>query len=189
VLETWFNPPATQALAMPGWFDRHYENMLRYRHMAAAGALVGTRHPARVSAGKAGPVVDYTPGAEDLRRVVEGVKLIGRIFLAAGARRVMPATFAWREYTSAGGLDELDTLVRDSADLLLSTAHPQGGNPMGAVAQGGVVDPDFRVHDFANLWLCDASVFPSSVTVNPQLTVMAMAQYAAERILGRAASL
>jgi choline dehydrogenase-like flavoprotein len=38
-----------------------------------------------------------------------------------------------------------------------------------------------------NLWLCDASVFPSSVTVNPQLTVMAMAQYAAERILGPAA--
>jgi choline dehydrogenase-like flavoprotein len=189
VLETWFNPPATQALAMPGWFERHYENMLRYRHMAAAGALTGTRHPARVSAARNGPVVHYTPGAEDLRRVVEGVKLIGRIFLAAGARRVMPATFAWREYTSPAGLDELDTLVRDNADLLLTTAHPQGGNPIGEPAQGGVVDPGFRVHGFANLWLCDASVFPSSVTVNPQLTVMALAQHAAGRILERPASL
>ena len=27
LVETWFNPPATQALAMPGWFDRHFENM------------------------------------------------------------------------------------------------------------------------------------------------------------------
>jgi choline dehydrogenase-like flavoprotein len=189
VLETWFNPPATQALAMPGWFENHYENMLRYRHMAAAGALTGTRHPGRVSASRTGPVVDYTPSAEDLRRVVDGVKLIGRIFLAAGARRVMPATFAWREYRSAAGLDELDTLVRDNADLLLTTAHPQGGNPIGERAQGGVVDPGFRVHGFPNLWLCDASVFPSSVTVNPQLTVMALAQHAAGRILERPASL
>ena len=55
-LETWFNPPATQALAMPGWFDHHFENMLRYRHMACAGVLVGTTTPGRVkaSAGRAG---------------------------------------------------------------------------------------------------------------------------------------
>jgi choline dehydrogenase-like flavoprotein len=186
VLETWFNPPATQALAMPGWFERHYENMLRYRHMAAAGALVGTTRPGSVRAGRDVPVVRYAPSPEDLRRVVEGVKLIGRIFLAAGALRVMPATFAWREISSPDGLDELDSLVHENADILLSTAHPQGGNPVGEPSQGGVVDADFRVHGFANLWLCDASVFPSSVTVNPQLTVMAMAQYAAPRILAGA---
>jgi choline dehydrogenase-like flavoprotein len=186
VLETWFNPPATQALAMPGWFERHYENMLRYRHMAAAGALVGTTRPASVSAGRQGPVLRYTPSPEDLHRVVEGVKLIGRIFLAAGARRVMPATFAWRDIRTPAGLDELDSLVRDNADILLSTAHPQGGNPVGERERGGVVDAGFRLHELRNVWVCDASVFPSSVTVNPQLTVMAMAQYAAPRILAAA---
>ena len=60
----------------------------------------------------------------------------------------------------------------------MTSAHPQGGNAM-----GDVVDEHFRVRGFANLWLCDASVFPSSVHVNPQLTVMGMAQYAAHRIL------
>jgi GMC oxidoreductase len=35
LVETWFNPPATQSLSMPGWFDRHFQNMLRYRYMAA----------------------------------------------------------------------------------------------------------------------------------------------------------
>jgi choline dehydrogenase-like flavoprotein len=184
VLETWFNPPATQALAMPGWFDRHYENMLRYRHMAAGGALVGTTRGGRVRAGRDGPIVDYTPSVEDLGRVVDGIKLIGRIFLASGARRVMPATFAWREYTSPSALDDLDGLVRENADPMLTSAHPQGGNPIGEVGEGGVVGPDFRVHGFANLFLCDASTFPSSVGVNPQLTVMAMAQLAAAKILG-----
>ena len=43
-----------------------------------------------------------------------------------------------------------------------------------------VVDPrSFRVHEMSNLYLCDASVFPSTLGVNPQLTVMALAHHAA----------
>jgi choline dehydrogenase-like flavoprotein len=178
LIETWFNPVATQALAMPGWFEDHYANMLRYRHMVCAGVLVGTTVPARVKASREGPEIDYTPVAADLSRVVDGLKLVGRLFLGAGARRVMPATYAWHEFTSEGALDALDDYVRDGSDLLLTSAHPQGGNAIGAV-----VDERFRVHGFSNLHVCDASVFPSSVTVNPQLTVMALAQYAAPRVL------
>jgi choline dehydrogenase-like flavoprotein len=46
----------------------------------------------------------------------------------------------------------------------------------------GVVDEALRVHGFANLHVCDASVFPTAITVNPQLTVMALAHYGAEQI-------
>ena len=62
MLETWFNPPATQALAMPGWFDRHYDNMRRYAHMACGG--VARRHDDAGDgerAGAHGPQIDYTP--------------------------------------------------------------------------------------------------------------------------------
>jgi choline dehydrogenase-like flavoprotein len=173
---------------MPGWFDRHYANMLRYRYMAAGGALVGTTRPARLRATAGGPVIDYTPSHADLGRVVDGIELIGRIFLAAGAVRIMPATFLWREYRAPEALEDLGTLVRDNTDLLLTTAHPQSGNPIGDPREGGVVDPDFRVHGFGNLYLCDASAFPSSVGVNPQLTVMALAQLAAQRIFGAPAT-
>jgi choline dehydrogenase-like flavoprotein len=182
VLETWFNPPATQALAMPGWFSDHYENMRRYAHMVCGGVLVGTTTPASVTADRDEPEIVYTPSREDLRRVVEGLKLMGRIFFAAGATRILPATYAWHEMRTEAALDELDVYVRDNADLLLTTAHPQGGNPIGDPADGGVVGADFRVHGFANLWVADASVFPSSVGVNPQLTVMALARCAADAI-------
>jgi choline dehydrogenase-like flavoprotein len=173
LVETWFNPPATQALAMPGWFDRHFENMLRYRHMACAGVLVGTTSPGRVKAGQ----IEYTPSPEDRASVVEGTQVAGRIWLEAGAERVMPATFAWQEYRHPDELAQIPKRILESGDLLLTSAHPQGGN-----ALGDVVDEDFRVRGWPNLYVCDASVFPSSVHVNPQLTVMGMAQYAARRI-------
>jgi hypothetical protein len=34
--ETWFNPPVSQALNMPGWFEQHFENMRRYDHLMAS---------------------------------------------------------------------------------------------------------------------------------------------------------
>jgi choline dehydrogenase-like flavoprotein len=178
LVETWFNPPATQALAMPGWFDRHFQNMHRYRHMACAGVLVGTTTPGRVKASRTAPQIEYTASAADRARVVEGLQVAGRIWLQAGAERVMPATFAWQEYRSPAALEQLPQRILDTGDLLLTSAHPQGGN-----ALGDVVDEDFRVRGLENLYLCDASVFPSSVFVNPQLTVMGMARYAADRIL------
>ena len=178
LVETWFNPPATQALAMPGWFGDHFENMRRYRHMACSGVLVGTTKGGRVKAGRNGPEIEYTAADCDRETMIEGLKVAGRIWFKAGAGRVMPATFAWREYFRAGDLDDLERAVRDPGDLLMTSAHPQGGN-----ALGDVVDEDFRVRGFKNLYLCDASVFPTSVHVNPQLTVMGLAEYAAKRIL------
>jgi choline dehydrogenase-like flavoprotein len=183
VLETWFNPPATQALAMPGWFEQHFENMSRYRHMASAGALTGTTTPGRVRHTKGGPAIDFKPSRNDLGRVVDGLKLTAEVFLDAGARRAMPATYLWHEFTDADQLHVLDRYVRDNGDLQLTSAHPQGGNAIGDREEGAVVGPDFRVHGFANLFLCDASVFPTSVGVNPQLTVMGLAQYAANETL------
>ena len=190
VLETWFNPVVSQALNMPGWLDDHWHNMHRFRHLTAAGALVGTTtEKARVRrALTGGPDVDYTPGRGDPRNVadmsclIEGLKLVGRIFLAAGAERVMPNTFEYHEFRSEGELETLNRYVQDASDLSVGTGHPQGGNAISADPKRGVVGPDCRVHGFENLFICDASVFPSATTVNPQLTVMAVAIMAAPGI-------
>ena len=178
LVETWFNPPATQALAMPGWFDRHFHNMQRYRHMACSGVLVGTTTPGRVKAGKHAPEIEFDVSADDQKALAEGLQVAGRIWMKAGAERVMPATFGWQEYSTPESLSELPKRILESDDLLMTSAHPQGGNALGAV-----VDEDFRVRGADNVYLCDASVFPTSVHVNPQLTVMGMAQYAAQKII------
>jgi choline dehydrogenase-like flavoprotein len=62
------------------------------------------------------------------------------------------------------------------------TAHLLGGCRMGAEPGDSVVDPDGRAHDVPNLWVCDGSLFPTSLAVNPSLTIQALASRMAARI-------
>jgi choline dehydrogenase-like flavoprotein len=94
----------------------------------------------------------------------------------------MLKTWGRDEFTSAKELDRLNAICQDPDYITLGTGHPQGGNVLGADPKRGVVDPNFKVHNFDNLHICDASVFPTSLTVNPQLTVMSLAHYAASRM-------
>ena len=62
------------------------------------------------------------------------------------------------------------------------TAHLLGGCRMGSDPRDSVVDADGRAHDVPNLWVCDGSVFPTSLAVNPSLTIQAIASRTAARI-------
>jgi choline dehydrogenase-like flavoprotein len=184
MLETWFNPVVSQALNMPGWLEDHARNMRRYAHLAAAGALVGTTPTGRVRrALTGGPDIDFTPERGDMERLIGALELVGEIYLRAGAKRVMPNTFRYHEFTDVGQLAELRRYVKDATDLNVGTGHPQGGNALGEDPATSVVGPDFKVHGTRHVFACDASIFPTSVTVNPQLTVMALADYAAPSVL------
>jgi choline dehydrogenase-like flavoprotein len=65
------------------------------------------------------------------------------------------------------------------------TNHEIGGAAMGADAKTSVVNPQCQVHDTPNLYVMDASVFPSASEKNPTLTIMALAARAADNIAGR----
>ncbi len=67
------------------------------------------------------------------------------------------------------------------------TAHILGGCPMGRDASSGVVDLDCAVHGYPGLFVVDGSIVPANPGVNPSLTIAALAEYAAGRILDRAA--
>jgi len=184
IYEAWFNPVGTQALLMPGWFSDHYENMRRYAYMACVGVVVGSESNGSVKPGfrGRGMKLEYEPTDGDLKLMIRGNKTAGRILLAAGARRVMPLTFRSLSYTAAEQLDELDEVVKDNTDIQLHTSHPMGGNAISRDPDKGVVDERFAVRGAPGVYVCDASVFPAAATVNPQLTVMALADYAAPAI-------
>jgi choline dehydrogenase-like flavoprotein len=183
VFETWWNPPVSQALNMPGWFSDHYENMRSYRRLMAVGALVGSERNGRIGrALTGGPAVHYVPTPGDMRKLADGLIELGQILFAAGAKAVMVNAWDYYRFTNPNGLYELPSIMSDPSQLTLGTGHPQGGNAIGSDPGLSVVDPGFRVHGYSNLYVCDASVFPTSTTVNPQLTTMSLAQYAAPLI-------
>ena len=103
--------------------------------------------------------------------------LAGEVFLAGGALQILPHTLSYHELSSLADLRRLPEIV-ERTSLTMGTGHPQGGNLLSANPRVGVVGADFRAHGYDNLFVCDASVFPTSLGVNPQSTVMALADYA-----------
>ena len=183
VMETWFNPPVAQALNMPGWFDDHFNNMLRYNRMSSVGILVPTESNAEVrDGGLFRRDIKYKPTKNDLAKLGDGLILGAKIFLKGGAKKIMPHTMDFMELTE----DQLHIIhqkVLEPGGITLGTGHPQGGNKMSKNKNKGVIDPEFKVYGYNNLFVVDASVFPSSIGVNPQLTVMGLADYASEYIV------
>jgi choline dehydrogenase-like flavoprotein len=66
-----------------------------------------------------------------------------------------------------------------------ATNHEIGGARMGNDPKRSVVDSNCRTHDVPNLYVVDASVFPSASEKNPTLTIMALAARAADDIRAR----
>ena len=63
-----------------------------------------------------------------------------------------------------------------------NTTHQCGTLVFGADPRQSVLDPFCRTHDIANLFVVDASFFPSSAAVNPGLTIAAQALRVADHI-------
>jgi choline dehydrogenase-like flavoprotein len=188
LIEATHNPLASAALTTPGWMEAHGELMRRSRHLAYAGALVGTEPTGRVvmSPWFGHEETRFRATERDMRRLREGMKTIARVFFAAGARGVFLPTTVYTALTSAAEVDLIDERVRTMRDVQCGSSHPQGGNPMSDDPKKGVVDTSFAVHGVEGLFVCDASVFPDCIEVNPMNTIMALAHLGGPRILAHA---
>jgi choline dehydrogenase-like flavoprotein len=195
LLESSFQPPVAHAISVPGWFEQHFDRMREYPHYASCGVVIGTDHNGRV---KQVPIlrdllgpIDYRMTERDLDALKRGMTTATQVYLAAGADFVLPSTFADAPLPAGEfSADDperirahLDRAIRSPRDVTLNSSHPQGGNPMGD-RRIGAVDAGFRVHGHRNLFVCDASVFPTTIRINPMLTIMAMADYAWREHIG-----
>jgi choline dehydrogenase-like flavoprotein len=63
-----------------------------------------------------------------------------------------------------------------------NTTHQCGTLCFGTDPRSSVLDPYCRTHDVENLFVVDASFFPSSAAVNPALTIVAQALRVADHI-------
>jgi choline dehydrogenase-like flavoprotein len=191
VFETTFNPPGSFAIAVPLYMRKHAELMAAFTRTVNFTALVAS-DPAGLVSGKRdllfGRAIEWAQTPNDIQRIKMAMATVIRIAQAAGARRVYLPTHPVLDVPLGGGspeaiIKQMDRVLNDRKFFNFVTAHPQGGNLMADESfRERVIDLDFRVRDCDNLFVCDASVFPRGVRVNPQWTIMALASAAGERI-------
>jgi choline dehydrogenase-like flavoprotein len=76
----------------------------------------------------------------------------------------------------------VEGLENQPQHLRMVSYHPQGSCRMGADPDTSVVNSDGETHDVKGLYVADASLLPTSIIVNPQVTVYALATRIAERM-------
>ena len=106
-----------------------------------------------------------------------------RLFFAAGAERVILPLAGLHELSSVDEVRRLEEAHIRPQDLELFTVHLMGTAQMGRDPKRSVVDEWGRSHDVPGLYIADASVFPTAIATNPQVTIMALATRTAHRIL------
>jgi choline dehydrogenase-like flavoprotein len=131
------------------------------------------------------PAITYNVTAEDAARMHRTMVHTAQMCLAAGAKRLQPATLKMRVFEGARGLDAFRKASFGPADFTWTSYHPLGTCTMGQDPKTSVVDPNHETHDVRGLYIVDGSTVPGPLGVNPQLTIMAMATRAAEKIAER----
>jgi choline dehydrogenase-like flavoprotein len=153
-----------------------------FDHVASFGFLVEDTSRGSVGEVMGQPVIRYWLRDEDVAHIKRGLDVLAQVYFAAGARVV---------HTPIAGFDVLrgeDDLARlrrahiRAWDLDLSAYHPLGTARMGTDPSSSVVDASHQLHDCAGLYVVDGAAVPTSLGVNPQVTIMALATRAAEKI-------
>uniref|UniRef100_A0A7C3ZF15 FAD-binding protein n=1 Tax=Archaeoglobus fulgidus TaxID=2234 RepID=A0A7C3ZF15_ARCFL len=128
------------------------------------------------------PILQYRFGEKDVQKAVKGLIETCKIYFAAGAQRVVTPLLNF-PVVKTDDLNKLEKIGRLHPNMLIWSAyHPQGTCRMSAEPYNGVVNSYCRSHDFENMYIADASIFPSCVRVNPMISIMAFATRTAEYI-------
>ncbi|MBE2243142.1 MAG: GMC family oxidoreductase [Burkholderiaceae bacterium] len=141
----------------PLWGDRLVEALRGYRRFAGVLAMVNDDNHASIAIDADGAeriAVDLQP--PELARIDAAQRFARDALAAAGARRI---------YHTG-----------------LFSTHTQGGCRMGDDPARAVVDRNGESHEVRGLFVADASLVPRTMSVNPSLTVMALATRIAEHL-------
>jgi choline dehydrogenase-like flavoprotein len=183
-------PPGLLAAALPGLGAAHAARMRRYNHMLTAATLVEDVSEGRVVLGPdRQPYMFFDLGPRDVETVHRGVALTAELLFAAGARQVLLPFADLPAIDTPDALGRIAARPRVATGIELMTVHIMGTARMAVDARRGATDASGAVHGVTGLVVADASVLPSSIGVNPQETIVAMALRNADRwidALGRA---
>ena len=174
--------PAMTASMMPLPMKELRPFLSRFRQAAAALCLVPDQPSGRVVWSGARPTIEYEATAEYTARLREALTTGCRAYLAAGATEVILPVVGGKPMRTERDLAAIADLPLRTCDLSMISAHPQGTCRMGPDAGSSVVGMDFKVHGSEDVYVCDASLFPTSASTHTMVPVMTMAHLLANQL-------
>jgi choline dehydrogenase-like flavoprotein len=174
IMNSLFVPPGVLAATMPGIGDAQGERADLIPHLAVFGGMVHDDAGGRVHHLFGHRVITYRMSRIDGAAASRALSILAETFFAAGAREVYLPILGFGPVT-ADGLRKLDLNRVPRRRLECTSQHPLGTARMGVSAEHSVVGPDGESWELDDLFVADGSLIPTSLGVNPQETIMAMA--------------
>ncbi|MBW3594343.1 MAG: GMC family oxidoreductase [Actinobacteria bacterium] len=183
--------PGTWATVFP-WYSAadHRDLMSKIGRVSFVAALARDAAGGRVTIDKHGaPRIDWKPTIEDNRRITEGVVAAGRIIEAAGATEIHTVHTEPISYRPAPGAHERwADEVRERGflkDATFGSWHQMGSCRMGIDPATSAVGAENESHEVKNLYVMDASTFPTASGVNPMVSIYGIAHRGAKKLAER----
>lgn len=168
--------PSVLAAAFPGVGREHRKSVKTLPNLAFFGAMIHDEPGGQVRRWLSRePLVTYRMAKRDRHRLWRGVEVLGELAFAAGAKQVFLPVFGADPITSLQQLRALTASTPSTRKVECMSFHPLGSARMSADAASGVVKPSGELWSTRNVFVADGSVLPSSIGVNSQLPIMAMA--------------
>jgi choline dehydrogenase-like flavoprotein len=182
LMEATFTPLAFGAQWLPGTGRAHHERVRAYDQIASTGVHLSDRSAGRVGLARDGSLrVTYRLTADDASRLVFGIARAADLLYAAGATEVYPQ-IAGIPIIAKDRIAELESSPPRPSALRLEAFHPMGTARMDADPTRGVAGTDGAVHGAEGLYIADGSLLPSSIGVNPMMTIIAMSSRVGRQI-------
>ncbi len=183
-LETLAIPPEMVAGRLPGGGKELVRRFREYRNIAMWVAAVRAESAGTIKPGFFGnPVVRYQLDDADMRRFRTGLAMVARMHFAAGAREIIPCIHGLPYKLGPDEVSRIEEGPLDPRSYIAILSHLFGGCPMSSDPRQGVVDGNGKVHGVNGLHVVDASAIPTTLGVNPQHTIMALASVWAENLV------
>jgi choline dehydrogenase-like flavoprotein len=183
LLEATFTPLPFGGAWLLGTGRQHQESILGVGHVGSIGVHLSDDSSGRVGVmGNGSMRATYRLSDADAMRLAFGIARAAEIHFAAGATEVYP-NIGRVPVLRASELADFESTSFRPSELRLEAFHPMGTARIASDPSEGVCATDGSVNGIDGLYVADAALFPSSVGVNPMMTIIALAKRVADGLV------
>ncbi|MEA2101202.1 MAG: GMC family oxidoreductase [Thermodesulfobacteriota bacterium] len=176
-------PFSILATVLPGIGRQYTDLVSAYQHLAVFGCMIKDTSTGFVRPGwNDRPFVYYNLNRADTKNLVRAMHILGKVYFAAGAKRLIMPTFDAPVVESEQDLDAMLQRKWKAHNIILSAYHALGTARMGTSTDNSAIDSNHECHTVPGLFVVDGSSIPTSLGTNPMETIMAIATRAADKI-------